>query len=69
MFKIESVTMAKDGAIEFSREGDNGHFFYDISSYLQNNGLDFWLAHLGRKNWFTDEVRTKFISVWNSAKA
>ncbi len=66
MIGVKAVRAA-DGAIEFSTEGSSG-FFYDISTELQKSGLDWWLAVLFGKSWFTDLVRQDLIDVWHSAK-
>jgi hypothetical protein len=52
------VKKGKHG-IDFIR---NGHSFYDVSvSQIKLRGIDFWIDHLSLKNWFTHDVKTKFL--------
>jgi len=50
-----------DNAIEFL---DRGLCFYDLTvSEIKKQGIDFWLDHLSRKNWFTDDVKKQFLAL------
>lgn len=41
---------------------DDGSWFYDLHvDDLRLQGIDFWLEHMGRKNWFTPDIRAQFI--------
>ena len=52
-----------DDAIEFL---ENGHCFYDLTfSEIYRHGVVFWLNHLSFKNWFTQDVKAKFLSLIN----
>ena len=44
----------------------DGQFFYDLTiSEIHRQGVTFWLNHLSFKNWFTQDVKAKFLSLIN----
>lgn len=52
-----------DDAIEFL---ENDFCFYDLTiSEIHRQGIEFWLNHLSFKNWFTQDVKAKFLSLIN----
>ncbi len=45
---------------------EDGRFFYDLTlSQIRLHGVGFWLNHLSFKNWFTQDVKAKFLSLIN----
>lgn len=36
-----------------------------IISEIFRDGIDFWLNHLSYKNWFSDDVKSKFLAIIN----
>ena len=57
---MEGVQVIKDGF--FICFFNDGLCFYDITiDQVTVNGIGFWLSHLSSKNWFTDDVKRKFL--------
>ena len=41
---------------------DDGHWFYDLHvNELHRQGMNWWIDHMSRKNWFTPDVRAQFV--------
>lgn len=57
---VTIIKKRKDG-LDFYQ---NGRLFYDLSfNQIKLHGVDFWLNHLSLKNWFTDDVKRKFLEL------
>jgi len=57
---VTIIKKRKDG-LDFYQ---NGRWFYDVPlAQIKLHGLDFWLNHLSLKNWFTDDVKRKFLEL------
>jgi len=62
---MEGVQVIKDGF--FICFFNDGLCFYDITiDQVTVNGIGFWLSHLSSKNWFTDDVKRKFLELVNN---
>lgn len=45
---------------------ENGRWIYDLGlGQIKLHGIDFWLNHLSDKNWFSDDVKSKFLAIIN----
>jgi len=59
MIKLKFVK----NTIEFYQDG---RWIYDLTlSQIKTHGIEFWLNHLSYKNWFSDDVKSKFLAIIN----
>lgn len=60
MIKIHSNSIEITGVFPSSKDG----YFINKSRFKTEANLDFWLSHLGEKNWFSSEIKVELLKTF-----